>query len=431
MGEIKNVHARQILDSRGVPTIEVEVTTFKGSIGRASVPSGASLGKYEAHELRDGQDAGDGKDGGYKLAGKGVTKAIYNVNHIIKNKILGCSVFKQAEIDQIMIGLDNTSNKSFLGANAILAVSLATLQAAANEQSIPLYRHIHNTCSYDMPIPMINLINGGMHADNNLDFQEFMVMPVNAHSFRQALEMALEIFYALKKIFKEQGLSTNVGDEGGFAPQLASNEQAIELILLATEKAGLVPGKDMFIAIDAAASVFYDVNDKTYTIGNKKLSSHDMVTLWQKLTKDYPIISIEDGMAEDDWQGWASLTATLGDKIQLVGDDLFVSNINRLELGLSRKAANSILVKVNQIGTFTETVEVIKHAQKNQYNTIISHRSGETENTIIADLAVALSQQIKTGGLSRSERIAKYNQILRIEEELADSASFAKFSKFL
>lgn len=417
---IESVHARQILDSRGNPTVEVEVVTENGAFGRASVPSGASTGTHEAVELRDGDKK--------KYMGKGVLKAVDNVNKIIAREIVGVPVFEQVLIDRIMQEVDGTPNKGKLGANAILGTSLAVAKAAAQESGQPLYRYIGGVAACTLPVPMMNILNGGSHADNSIDFQEFMVMPVKADSFSRALQMGTEVFHHLKKVLHDKGLSTNVGDEGGFAPNIKSNEEAIEVVLKAIEKAGFKPGVDIFIAMDAAASEFYDAKSKTYHFrksDGKKLKSAEMVDYWAGWVKKYPIISIEDGMAEDDWDGWKKLTEKTGDKVQLVGDDLFVTNVQRLQKGIDQGVANSILVKVNQIGSLTETIAAVNLARQNSYKSIMSHRSGETEDSTIADLAVALNTgQIKTGSASRSDRMAKYNQLLRIEEELGETAFF-------
>ena len=420
MSFIASVHARQILDSRGNPTIEVDVITDQGIMGRAAVPSGASTGKHEAVELRDG-DKG-------RYLGKEVMKAVQNVNGIINDELKGLFIFDQNSIDKTMIDLDGTDNKANLGANAILGVSLAVAKAAADEAGQPLFRYVGGVNANLLPIPMMNILNGGSHADNSIDIQEFMIMPVGASSFSEALRMGTEVFHHLKAVLKKQGHSTNVGDEGGFAPNLKSNEEAIKVVLQAIEVAGYKPGEDFYIALDAASSEFYDAKDKVYHLKKStgdKLSSADMVTFWKDWSKKYPIISIEDGLDEDDWDGWKLLTETLGKKVQLVGDDLFVTNSNRLSEGIKRGIANSILVKVNQIGTLTETINAVQLAQANSYTTVMSHRSGETEDSTIADLAVALSTgQIKTGSASRSDRIAKYNQLLRIEEQLGTSARY-------
>lgn len=420
MSLIESIHARQILDSRGNPTIEVDVFTENGAFGRAAVPSGASTGTHEAVELRDGDKK--------VFMGKGVLKAVDNVNTKIAAEVVGFSVFDQNLVDKIMIELDGTNNKGKLGANAILGTSLAVARAAAMESGQSLYRYIGGVNANTLPVPMMNILNGGSHADNSIDFQEFMVMPVKADTFSDALRMGTEVFHTLKKVLHDQGLSTNVGDEGGFAPNIKSNEEAIEVVLKAIEKAGFKPGADIFIAMDAASSEFYDAKTKTYSFkksSGKKLKSAEMVDYWATWAKKYPIISIEDGMAEEDWDGWKSLTDKIGKKVQLVGDDLFVTNVEFLKKGIDMGVANSILVKVNQIGSLTETIDAVNLAKKNSYKSIMSHRSGETEDSTIADLAVALNTgQIKTGSASRSDRMAKYNQLLRIEEELGETAYF-------
>jgi len=420
MSLIESIHARQILDSRGNPTIEVDVVTESGAFGRAAVPSGASTGTHEAVELRDGDKK--------KYLGKGVLKAVENVNTKIAAEVVGFDVFEQSLLDKIMIELDGTPTKGKLGANAILGTSLAIAKAAAMEAGMPLYRYIGGVNANTLPVPMMNILNGGSHADNSIDFQEFMVMPVNADTFSESLRMGTEVFHTLKKVLHDKGLSTNVGDEGGFAPNIASNEEAIEVVLKAIEKAGFKPGEDIFIAMDAASSEFYDAKTKTYTFkksDGKKLKSDEMVEYWAKWAKKYPIISIEDGMGEEDWDGWKKLTDKIGDKVQLVGDDLFVTNVQFLQKGIDMGVANSILVKVNQIGSLTETINAVNLAKRNSYKSIMSHRSGETEDSTIADLAVALNTgQIKTGSASRSDRMAKYNQIIRIEEELGEVAYF-------
>lgn len=420
MSLIESIHARQILDSRGNPTVEVEVTTSSGAFGRAAVPSGASTGTHEAVELRDGDKK--------KYMGKGVLKAVNNVNTKIAEAIVGFPAYEQNLIDKIMIELDGTPNKAKLGANAILGTSMAVAKAAAMESGMSLYRYIGGVSANTLPVPMMNILNGGSHADNSIDFQEFMVMPVKADTFSDALRMGTEVFHTLKKVLHDKGLSTNVGDEGGFAPNIKSNEEAIEIVIKAIEKAGFKPGVDIFIAMDAAVSEFYDAKSKTYTFhksDGKKLKSDEMVEYWAKWVKKYPIISIEDGMAEDDWAGWKKLTDKVGSKVQLVGDDLFVTNVKRLQQGIDTGVANSILVKVNQIGSLTETIDAVNLAKRNSYKSIMSHRSGETEDNTIADLAVALNTgQIKTGSASRSDRMAKYNQLIRIEEELGETAYF-------
>ena len=422
MSYIANIHARQILDSRGNPTVEVDILTETEFLGRAAVPSGASTGVHEAVELRDEDKKVYG--------GKGVLKAVENVNTLIADKLTGWDVADQTGIDSAMLALDGTENKSSLGANAILAVSLAVAKAAALEANLPLYRYVGGTNAKILPIPMMNILNGGAHADNKIDFQEFMVMPIGASSFSEALQWGVEIFHALKAVLKKNGYSTNVGDEGGFAPNIQSNEEAIETVLTAIEKAGYKTGTQVSIAMDPAVSEMYDAKEKVYHFhksDGKKLSSEKMVSYWESWVNQYPIISIEDGMAEDDWDGWKLMTEKLGKKIQLVGDDLFVTNVKRIQKGIDDHTANGLLVKVNQIGTLTETINAVSLAQNNGYNTIMSHRSGETEDTTIADLAVALNcGQIKTGSASRTDRIAKYNQLLRIEEILGDSAVFPK-----
>ena len=419
MSIIIKVHARQILDSRGNPTIEVDVVTENGVLGRAAVPSGASTGEHEAVELRDG---------GKAYMGKGVSKAVSNVNTKIAPELMGVSVFEQNHIDQLMIELDATPNKSELGANAILGVSLAVAKAAANELGLPLYRYVGGVSANTLPVPMMNILNGGAHADNKIDFQEFMVMPVKAESFSHGLRIGVEVFHHLKSVLKSAGYSTNVGDEGGFAPNIQSNEEAIEIVLRAIEKAGYRPGEDIFIAMDAATSEFYDEKTGLYTFkksDGRVFTGDQMVDYWADWCKRYPIVSIEDGCSEDDWDGWKLMTENLGGNIQLVGDDLFVTNVNRLQTGIDKKIANGLLVKVNQIGTLTETINAVSLAQNNGYNTIMSHRSGETEDNTIADLAVALNcGQIKTGSASRSDRMAKYNQLIRIEEQLGETGFF-------
>lgn len=420
MSAIVDLIAREILDSRGNPTVEVEVMTESGIVGRASVPSGASTGKHEAVELRDGDES--------RYLGKGVLDACRNVEERIAEQILGMDVAEQLEIDQAMIDLDTNLNKSGIGANAMLGVSLAVAKAAALEHHQPLFRYIGGVSAHVLPVPMMNILNGGSHADNSIDFQEFMIMPVGADHFKDALRMGAEVFHHLKKVLQKKGHSTNVGDEGGFAPNLKSNEEALEIVLKAIENAGFKPGDDMVIAIDAAASEFYDEKEKAYVFkkstGEKK-TSDEMIAYWSSWCEKYPIFSIEDGLHEDDWLGWTSLTAKLGDKVQLVGDDLFVTNVERLSFGIERQSANSILIKLNQIGTLSETIEAVQLATRNSYSSIISHRSGETEDVTIADLAVALNTgQIKTGSLSRSDRVGKYNQLLRICDILGDSAFY-------
>lgn len=420
MSLIESIHARQILDSRGNPTVEVDVVTESGAFGRAAVPSGASTGTHEAVELRDGDKK--------RYVGKGVLKAVENVNNKISTEIIGFDVFDQNLLDKIMIELDATPNKGNLGANAILGTSLAIAKAAAMEAGLPLYRYIGGVSANTLPVPMMNILNGGSHADNSIDFQEFMVMPVKADTFSESLRMGTEVFHTLKKVLHDAGLSTNVGDEGGFAPNIKSNEEAIEIVLKAIEKAGFKPGEDIFIAMDAATSEFFDAGKNTYTFkksSGKSISSDEMVEYWTNWSKKYPIISIEDGMAEDDWKGWKKLTDSIGKNVQLVGDDLFVTNVTRLQQGIDQGVGNSILVKVNQIGSLTETIDAVNLAKRNAYKSIMSHRSGETEDSTIADLAVALNTgQIKTGSASRSDRMAKYNQLIRIEEELGEVAYF-------
>ena len=428
MSEIVHIHARQILDSRGNPTVEVDVYTELGAFGRAAVPSGASTGIHEAVELRDGDQN--------VYLGKSVQKAVSNVNTSIADALIGEDVFEQVAIDHKMIELDGTENKSNLGANAMLAVSLAVAQAAAEESGQPLYRYLGGVNACTLPIPMMNILNGGSHADNSIDFQEFMIMPVGANSFSEALRMGVETFHHLKSVLKSKGYSTNVGDEGGFAPNIKSNEEAIETVIEAIEKAGYKAGEDIYIAMDAATSEFYDKETSTYHFhksDGKRLSSTEMAQYWKEWTDKYPILSIEDGLDEDDWEGWKALTDLIGDKVQLVGDDLFVTNVKRLSRGIEEGVANSILVKVNQIGTLTETIDSINLATENSYTNIISHRSGETEDATIADLSVAMnSGLIKTGSASRSDRMAKYNQLLRIEEELGETAKYlGKQFKFI
>jgi enolase len=413
MSFITDIKARQILDSRGNPTVEADVILSSGSIGRAAVPSGASTGQHEAVELRDGGD---------DYMGKGVQNALNHIETEIFPELQGVDIRDQRYIDQLMCRLDGTANKSRLGANAILAVSLAAAKAAASDYDLPLYRYLGGVNASVLPVPMMNILNGGSHADNSIDFQEFMIMPVNAPTFSRALKMGVEVFHHLKAVLKAKGYSTNVGDEGGFAPNIKSNEEAIETVLLAIEKAGYKPGEDIFIAMDAATTEFYDETSGLYTFSKsdgRQLTADDMVAYWAEWTRKYPIRSIEDGLAEDDWKGWSNLTATIGDEVQLVGDDLFVTNVERLNRGILEGVANSILIKVNQIGTLTETIDAIQLATRSSFTNVISHRSGETEDATIADLAVAMnSGQIKTGSASRSDRMAKYNQLLRIEEEL-------------
>ena len=419
MGFIEYIHGRQILDSRGNPTLEVDVYTSNGGFGRAAVPSGASTGVHEAVELRDG-------DKGIYL-GKGVLKAVQNVNTVISDELKGFSIYEQRVIDQKMIHLDGSPNKSNLGANAILGVSMACAKAAASELGRPLYSYLGGVNATTLPVPMMNILNGGSHADNKIDIQEFMVMPFGASSFSEALRMGTEVFHHLKNVLKQNGMSTNVGDEGGFAPALGSNEEAIEVVLKAIESAGYRPGEDIWIALDAASSEFYDKKSGKYTFESTGdvMDSNDLVSFWTDWVKKYPIISIEDGLDEDDWNGWKLLTEKVGDKCQLVGDDLFVTNTKRLQKGIDEDTANSILIKVNQIGSLSETIDAVNLASKNGYSSVMSHRSGETEDNTIADLAVALNTgQIKTGSASRSDRMAKYNQLLRIEEQLGSTAYF-------
>lgn len=420
MSQISQIYARQILDSRGNPTVEVEVYTSGGVMATAAVPSGASTGIHEAVELRD-------NDEGIYL-GKGVSRAVENINTVLSEQLNGMMVNDQTGIDMAMLAIDGTHNKSNIGANAILGVSLAVAKAAAATHGLPLYRYVGGVNASVLPIPMMNILNGGSHADNSIDFQEFMVMPIGAESFSEGLRWGTEIFHHLKKVLKSKGLSTNVGDEGGFAPNIASNEEAIQYVLKAIESAGYRPGEDVFIAMDAAASEFYDKESKRYVLKKStgdKLSSSEMVSYWKDWVNKYPIVSIEDGLDEDDWDGWKMLTNELSHKIQLVGDDLFVTNTQRLAQGIEQGVANSILVKVNQIGSLTETIAAVELAHRNSYTSVMSHRSGETEDTTIADLAVALNTgQIKTGSASRSDRIAKYNQLLRIEDELGANAVY-------
>jgi enolase len=417
---ITAIHGRQILDSRGNPTVEAEVYCEDGSFGRSAVPSGASTGVHEAVEMRDGDKT--------IYMGKGVLTAVENINTTLAESIVGLEVTDQAEIDLAMIEADGTANKSKLGANAILAVSLAAAHAAAQSSNLPLFQYIGGVTARTLPVPMMNILNGGEHADNSIDFQEFMVMPVGAETFSEALRMGTEIFHNLKSILKEKKFSTNVGDEGGFAPNIGSNEEALEIVMESIHKAGYVPGEDVFIAMDAAMSELYDEKTGLYTFKNssqESRTSDEMISFWSDWVDRYPIISIEDGLAEDDWSGWAKMNNLLGKKVQLVGDDLFVTNVNRVERGIREGSANSVLVKVNQIGTLTETITTVQKAQRNGMTCVMSHRSGETEDTTIADLSVALNTgQIKTGSLSRSDRMAKYNQLIRIEEMLGDTAVF-------
>jgi enolase len=420
MSAIREILAREILDSRGNPTIEAEVWTETGFAGRAAVPSGASTGIHEAAELRD--------DDAARYLGKGVKEAVKNVEKILRPELVGMEVTDQIRIDKLMIERDGSRNKSKIGANAILAVSLATAHAAAEELGQPLYRYLGGVNAHVLPVPMMNILNGGAHADNGIDFQEFMIMPVGADSFREGLRMGVEIFHHLKKVLKSKGYSTNVGDEGGFAPNIKNNEEALQLVMTAVEAAGYRPLDDIVIALDAAASEFYDQEKGEYVFKKstgERRSSKDMVAFWKDWCNRYPIYSIEDGFAEDDWAGWKQVTETLGHRIQLVGDDLFVTNTERLQKGIDEKVGNSILIKVNQIGSLTETIEAVNLATRHAYTSVISHRSGETEDTTIADIAVALNTgQIKTGSASRSDRVAKYNQLLRIEEELGDAATY-------
>lgn len=428
MSQIIGIKGRQILDSRGNPTVEVDVYTDQGAMGRAAVPSGASTGVHEACELRDGDKS--------QFLGKSVMQAVNNVNTVLNDELQGMFVSEQKALDMKMIELDGTENKSRLGANAILGVSLAAAKAAAQETGQELYRYLGGVGGYTLPIPMMNILNGGSHADNSIDFQEFMIMPVGAPTFSEALRMGAEVFHNLRSVLKAKGLSTNVGDEGGFAPNLGSNEEALMCILQAIEKAGYRPGEDVFIGLDAAASEFYNAEENMYELKwstGEKLTPSQMSDFWADWVKRYPILSIEDGMAEDDWDGWKLHTDTIGDRCQLVGDDLFVTNVSRLKMGLEKKVANSILIKLNQIGTLTETIDAVNLAMRNQYTAIISHRSGETEDTTIADLVVAMNAGlIKTGSASRTDRICKYNQLMRIEESLGDEAYYlGKDFKFL
>jgi enolase len=419
MPVITAIHSRQILDSRGNPTLEAEVFCEDGSFGRAAVPSGASTGMHEASELRDGDQN--------VYLGRGVLTAVENVNTVIAEAVVGLEVTDQAEIDLAMIEADGSPNKSSLGANAILAVSLASAHAAAQASNLPLFQYLGGAGARTLPVPMMNILNGGEHADNLIDFQEFMVMPVGAESFSEALRMGTEIFHNLKSLLKDKNYGTNVGDEGGFAPNIGSNEEALEIVLQSIKKAGYTPGKDVCIAIDAAMTELYDSKAGLYTMksSGQSYTSDEMINFWSEWVDKYPIISIEDGLAEDDWKGWSKLNSLIGHKVQLVGDDLFVTNVKRVERGIKEKSANSVLIKVNQIGSLTETITTVHKAQKNGMTCVMSHRSGETEDTTIADLAVALNTgQIKTGSLSRSDRMAKYNQLIRIEEMLGNSAVF-------
>jgi enolase len=420
MTNIGEIVARQVLDSRGNPTVEAEVRLVSGTVGRAVVPSGASTGEHEAVELRDGDKK--------RYLGKGVLKAVENVNSEIAGALANFNAADQAALDRKMIELDGTKNKGRLGANAILAVSMAAARAAANEYGLPLYRYLGGAAANTLPVPMMNILNGGAHADNNVDFQEFMVMPVGAPSFSEALRWGVEVFHTLKGVLKKRGYNTAVGDEGGFAPSVKSNVEAIEVVLEAIQQAGYKPGEQIAIALDPAASELYKDGKYVFKKSDKSAkSSEEMVRYWAKWAKDYPIASIEDGLAEDDWDGWAMLTKELGGKIQLVGDDLFVTNVERLQMGIDKGIANSILIKVNQIGTVSETLDAIDLARRNAYTSVISHRSGESEDTFIADLAVATGAgQIKTGSASRTDRVAKYNQLLRIEESLGDGARFLR-----
>jgi len=426
MTDIVDVFAREILDSRGNPTVEVEVVTSAGYVGRAAVPSGASTGEWEAVELRDGD-----KD---RYLGKGVLKAVQNVNEIIAPELEGIDVTEQKLIDEMMLELDGTKNKNKLGANAILGVSMACAHAAAEAVGLPLYKYLGGAFAHTLPAPMMNILNGGEHADNNVDIQEFMVMPLGADTFREALRMGTEVFHALKGVLKEKGLNTAVGDEGGFAPNLGSNEEALEVIMVAIEKAGYKAGEDIYIAMDAASSEFYDKEKNVYVLGAEakpEKTAKEMVEFYEYLCSKYPIISIEDGLDENDWEGWKMLTDALGKKVQLVGDDLFVTNVEKLGKGISEGVANSILIKLNQIGTVTETLAAIQMAKEAGYTSVVSHRSGETEDTTIADLAVAVNAgQIKTGSACRTDRICKYNQLLRIEEELLDQAEYKGLAGF-
>jgi enolase len=426
MGQIVEIRARQILDSRGNPTIEVDVHTDSGAVGRAAVPSGASTGAHEAVELRDGDKK--------RYLGKGVLKAVNNVNKVLREELRGMYVNEQRLIDARMIEIDGTDNKGNLGANAILGISIACAKAAAQESGQPLYRYIGGVNANTLPVPMMNIVNGGQHADNKLDIQEFMIMPFGAPSFAEALRMGAEVFHNLKSILKSKGHFTNVGDEGGFAPNINSHEEAIETILAAIEKAGYKPGKDIYLALDAAASEFYIPEKKIYHLDSTGLdyTTEEMVAYWKKMSDNYPLVSIEDGLHEDDWAGWSQLYQSIGHKIQIVGDDLFVTNVKRLQRGINEKSANSILIKLNQIGTLTETINAVQMAHENSMTAVMSHRSGETEDTTIAQLAVALNTgEIKTGSLSRTDRICKYNELLRIEEDLGDAATFGKEFKFL
>ncbi|MFN7326512.1 MAG: phosphopyruvate hydratase [Chitinophagales bacterium] len=426
MSVISEIIAREILDSRGNPTVEVDVVLDSGFIGRAAVPSGASTGAHEAVELRDEDPE--------RYLGKGVQKAVKNIDKLIKKELIGMDPSDQIHIDRLMMEIDGTSNKANLGANAILAVSLAVAKAAAEEYGQPLYRYLGGVNAHILPVPMMNILNGGAHADNGIDFQEFMIMPIGANSFREGLRMGVEVFHQLKKVLKNKGYTTNVGDEGGFAPGIKDNEEAIQMVMTAIQAAGYRPMDDIVIALDAASTEFFDTEKQEYVFKKStgdRLSPQDMVAYWKDWCNRYPIFSIEDGCSEDDWAGWKHMTEVLGHRIQLVGDDLFVTNVNRLQRGIDDKVANSILIKVNQIGTLTETINAVNLAHRNAYTSVISHRSGETEDATIADLAVALnSGQIKTGSASRSDRVAKYNQLLRIEEGLGDAAAYMGRSIF-
>lgn len=418
MTTISDVHAREVLDSRGNPTVEVEVELTDGAVGAAAVPSGASTGEHEAHEARDGEER--------RYLGKGVRRAVRNVVDVIGPELVGRDALGQAEIDRLMIELDGTDNKSKLGANAILGVSMAVARAAANSLGLPLWRYLGGARARILPAPLMNVLNGGKHADNGLEVQEFMIVPVGMAQFSEALRAGVETFHALKSLLHKQNLATSVGDEGGFAPRLESNEQAIQLVVQAIENAGYRPGQDIAVALDAASSEFYDKTTRRYLFDKREVDAAGLIDIYRKLADKYPIVSIEDGCAEDDWEGWKQLTEVLGDRVQLVGDDLFVTNTRRLQKGIDREIANAILIKVNQIGTVTETLEAMELAELSDYSNVVSHRSGETEDTFIADLAVATGAgQIKTGSASRSERIAKYNQLLRIEEQLGEYALYA------
>ncbi|MDY3903169.1 phosphopyruvate hydratase [Peptoniphilus sp.] len=424
MSLIDYVYAREVLDSRGNPTVEVEIGTVNGGFGSSIVPSGASTGVHEAVELRDGEE---------RYNGKGVEEAVKNVNERIAEELICFDVFDQLGIDKMLIELDGTENKGELGANSILGVSIAVARAAANEAGLPLYQYLGGVNSKTMPIPMMNIINGGEHADNNVDIQEFMIMPIGAETFKEALRMGAEVYHALKKVLKDKGLSTGVGDEGGFAPNLESNKKAFDCILEAVKAAGYEAGKDIVLAIDAAASEFYDADKKKYILAGegREFNSEELSKFYEELVNEYPIYSIEDGLAEDDWDGWKHITELLGDKVQLVGDDFFVTNTKRLQEGIEKKSANSILIKLNQIGTITETLDAIELAKRHNYTAIISHRSGESEDSTIADLAVATNAGfIKTGAPARSERVAKYNELLRIEDELGDLSNYPGFDAF-